>query len=99
MNQGDKRRTRGKREEFRGLDFCPNSDYESGGQEFESSRARHPIQSLNFSSFGSEGLVCSRFAKLVRPLFSNFAIAISARYLARGRYFSRIELIVRYCAR
>src|SRR5947209_3640998 len=78
------------------LDRAP--DYESGGQEFESLRARHlshwqyAFYLFVFFPFG--GLVCSWFAKFVRGEFSKFVIAASDRPRVRARYFSRIPVTV-----
>src|SRR5947209_6372693 len=63
-------------------------DYESGGQEFESLRARQHLAPIHPSRFAG------RFAKSVSKTFSNLAIALSASWLVRARYLSRIS-----CAR
>src|SRR6516165_5562942 len=64
------------------------SDYESGGQEFESLRARQYLAFIQHPHFAA------RFAESVAVTFSNFAIALSASLLVLARYLSRMS-----CAR
>jgi hypothetical protein len=65
------------------LDRAP--DYESGGQEFESLRARHHLAAVWSMRFAGH------FAKSASMMFSNFAMALSASLLVRARYLSRIS--------
>ena len=69
------------------LDRAP--DYESGGQEFESLRARHYLRSEAIGRFAA------RFAEFVSISFSNLAIALAASLPVLARYLSRIRCAVR----
>src|SRR5215212_9049681 len=64
------------------LDRAP--DYESGGQEFESLRARQHLVAFWIYRFAG------RFAKSVSITFSNLAIALAASLLVLAKYFSMI---------
>src|SRR5262249_44716060 len=73
-------------------------DYESGGQEFESLRARqltfcHSLAFPFVAVFG-KATVCNWFANFVRGEFSKLKIACSARPRVRARYRSRIRCTV-----
>jgi hypothetical protein len=65
------------------LDRAP--DYESGGQEFESLRARQHLAAIQPLCFAGP------FAKSVSRTFSNLAIALSASWLVRAKYLSKIS--------
>ena len=73
-------------------------DYESGGQEFESLRARqlsfYRALAFPFETFDVALPVCSWFANFVRSEFSQLKIACSASPLVRARYRSRIRCTV-----
>ena len=69
------------------LDRAP--DYESGGQEFESLRARQRSCCyafvFAFDAIDDGEPVCSEFANFVRSEFSQLKIACSASPLVRAR--------------
>ena len=60
-------------------------DYESRGQEFESLRARQHLAWVQLPRFAG------RFAKSVSNTFSNLAMALSASWLVRARYLSKMS--------
>src|SRR5258706_11990027 len=60
-------------------------DYESRGQEFESLRARQHLARVQLPRFAG------RFAKSVSKTFSNLAMALSASWLVRARYLSKMS--------